>query len=118
MGVKYTINAFDIKLCSLNKKYVKVGILTKEYRKYKEDLEEAFNQIEKPEQPLEGRIKTRIEVGMYLDIDNILKPIHDILQKCNIIKNDKDIVQTIIKKIPQKRGAPEWLKVEVMEDDE
>jgi Holliday junction resolvase RusA-like endonuclease len=114
----YKINAYDIKLVSLNKKFFVVrnrNILSTDYRNFKNNLEEIFNQVQKPDEPIEVPCKTRIEVGTYKDLDNIVKPVHDTLQKIGFIKNDSLIHQTLIKKIPIKRGGEEWLQVELQE---
>ena len=74
-----------------------------------------FNASLKPDAPIDAPVKTIINVGTYKDIDNIIKPVHDCLEKTGFIKNDRNIVSTDIRKTPLKRGETEWLEIEVLD---
>ena len=116
--MKYTVEVIDFKLLSVNRKFFTYRnrmIMSKDYRDFYNNLEKIFNESEKPSEPIEHPCKTRIEVWTYNDIDNIVKPIHDILEKTGYIKNDRLINQTLIIKTPVKRGELSTLRVELSE---
>jgi Holliday junction resolvase RusA-like endonuclease len=106
--MKKVISLDNIKFASLNKKYYGNFRLTKEYREFKNLLMLSCKKglIRSPYEMI-------IEVSMYNDYDNILKPIGDALQSAGIIMNDKDILAVYIIKHPLKRGTLGKLEVQV-----
>ena len=69
-----------------------------------------------PRPPLEGPIG--VEIHLFTcrrqDIDNILKPVLDLLQKQSVLKNDDQIVTLVVGKFKVKQ-AEEKVEVEVKE---
>jgi len=64
---------------------------------------------------LEGDVTIELEVWTYKDIDNIIKPIFDVLEQLKIIKNDRDIVQVYATKHKIKRGQLDKVKIRIYE---
>lgn len=79
--------------------------LSPQYRQFKEMI---FNSS--MNEKINPPIHIYIEITTYKDIDACIKPILDGLQN-KVIKDDKDIIQLTIKKIPIKRNSVEHLRV-------
>ncbi len=109
------LNAENISLPSVNKKYnynPKVGklFLAKEYREACKILKILMR---KNCGVLQAPYEVIINVETYLDIDNFLKPLFDVMQELEIIGNDRDIIRLEVNKKPSKRGSLNKLRVEV-----
>jgi len=96
-----------IKLRSVNKKYNRNFTLTAQYKVFKQIL---FYEIKKPKVEIKPPYVVHIYLETYLDIDNPLKPILDVLEG-SIINNDRYIEKLIIDKIPGKKGRDSSIKV-------
>lgn len=105
---------FIKKIClrSVNKKYCSRNFrLTPQYRDFKNEL--FFNLI-KPKKTLNPPYKITIYIKTYLDIDNPVKAIHDVLEN-GIISNDRKVHHLEVIKIEGKRGHLSSLRVFVTE---
>jgi Holliday junction resolvase RusA-like endonuclease len=104
--MKKVIDLKNIKFGSLNNKYKGNFKLTDSYKTFKEEI---FYNIKR------GKIKPNyaitIQCAMYHDIDNIIKPIFDALQKAEIIDNDRNILSVDMFKRQIKKGKPGSLEV-------
>ncbi len=58
-------------------------------------------------------VQVLIAISTYLDIDNPVKGIIDVLCKLGIIENDRDIIKLKIIKTPTKRGRLEALIIKI-----
>jgi len=91
------ILTFDIKPLSVNISRKGKHFKTKTHLQYEEDIGKLLLTQKNKEWPLTGPLEVFID--WYLmrykttDWDNPIKPIFDILQKYNVIKNDKDIIK-------------------------
>jgi len=76
------------------------------YKKIKEEYRKVMKlcKLNKPYQ-------FNIFVSTYKDIDNIIKPLFDVMQEAEIIENDKYIEMVKIKKTPIKRNEIEKIEV-------
>ncbi len=120
--MRYKIECYGVPLVSVNNRYKMLKIRGKyvignseEYKEFIKNLMMVINATEKPVEAIDAPIKTIIHVGTYKDIDNVIKPIHDCLEKTGFIKNDRNIIATDIRKTPLKRGETEWLEIEVLD---
>ena len=119
-ALRYKIECYGVPLVSVNRRHIiakgkRVLINSQEYNNLIKNLMLVFNASLKPDTPIDAPVKTIINVGTYKDIDNVIKPIHDCLEKTGFIKNDRNIVSTDIRKTPLKRGETEWLEIEVLD---
>lgn len=94
----------EIPLVGKNKKYTKnkyTGnlILTKEYRKFKQNI---YNAAKKTS--IEPPYDITLYINCYHDIDAVIQPILDSIQKKAIV-NDKDVRVLTIKKNPIPKGG-------------
>lgn len=105
------IDMSDIKLRSVNNKYNKNFSLNTQYRIFKQIL---YYNLKVPPKPFKPPYIIKIYKKTYLDIDNTIKAVIDILQG-PIIRNDSDVLRLEISKLKRKRGEMSALKVYVAE---
>ena len=93
---------FDIKPLSINDAWQGRRWKSKEYRQYEEAIGKLLLNQKNEKWPLKGPLEVFIE--WYLirykatDWDNPIKPIFDILQKYNVIVDDKHIIKGTVTK--------------------
>ena len=103
------INLSNIKLTSVNQKYISGGFtLSKAYRELKTLLSVSCKKIE-----LKAPYRVEIYLKTYLDCDNVIKLALDSLGNC--IVNDREVLELFVKKIKTKRGALGSIKILVQE---
>lgn len=102
------INLEDVKLCSINKKYInRKYALSNEYQTFKQliawsvETKEVFS----------DNIKIKIEVNTAKDIDSMVKPLLDGLEMSGVITNDRYVTELHVIKNTIKLRQPESLKV-------
>jgi Holliday junction resolvase RusA-like endonuclease len=100
------IDLENIKIPSVNEKYIKIGVLSPKYRMWKEYL--ARSCVRKK---LTGPYRIEIYIDTYKDIDNCVKLIIDAVASAGVIDDDKNVVQLFVSKQPIKKGKPEKLIV-------
>lgn len=107
---KKVLDLKNISLVSINEKYINKKFATsKEYKDYKEMV---FLCCKKGKL-YNGKISLKIIVWTNKDIDNVLKPTIDGLER--IIKNDRNILELIVQKIEIKRDEKEAITVYIKE---
>jgi Holliday junction resolvase RusA-like endonuclease len=99
------------KLKSINNKYKKNFKLTDQYRFFKSLL---YYSIKKPLKDLKPPYKVHIYKKSYLDIDNTVKAILDVMEGA-ILTNDNNVLELSIFKLKRKRGHDSALRVYVDE---
>lgn len=103
------IDIQDIKLCSVNQKYLGNFRLSSAYRDMKLFLSSKVHSGKKLVPPY----ALYIYLDTYLDIDNPLKCIIDSIEKA--IENDKHIIELHVFKNPIKRGKSGKLLIKIKE---
>jgi len=108
------INLNEVKLKSINQKfirakYTKKFTLSTEYKLFKDLL---FYHVIRPSELIKPPYFIHIFMKTYLDIDNPIKPIQDVLQGI-AIENDNRVDRLYLDRIRAKRGAFSYLKVYV-----
>ena len=102
-----------IKLKSINSKYSvnRFGriFINNEYREFCKVLDAVISGRAMP-----GPYTVEILVACYIDIDNIIKPILDTLQKKGIIDNDRNVVNLIVRKEHIKKNQEGFLEINVI----
>ena len=103
------IDLENIRIPSINRKFIKTGVLAPEYRACKEMLRRNCFRNTK----IKGPYKVEIYIDTYKDIDNGIKMIIDAVAAAGVIDNDKNINKLIISRKPIKKGQMENLIVTV-----
>lgn len=98
----------NIKIPSVNGKYIKIGVLSKEYRLCKNLLRNSCVR-----KKINGPYRVEIYIDTYKDIDNCVKIIIDSMAEAGVIDNDKNVKQLYVSKEFLKKGKPENLIVNV-----
>lgn len=99
-------------------------LISREGRAYREAVAEAVRSADggsgEPFQPLTGRLAVRIEVyppdARSRDLDNILKPLLDALQKAGVYRNDDQIDWLLTERAPVVTGGAAIVEIEDLND--
>jgi Holliday junction resolvase RusA-like endonuclease len=111
----------DISLVSVNERHIiamnkKTGGKfiknSTEYNRLIKDLFTVFRFAHKCE-TLKGKVLVEIVVSTYKDIDNVIKPVIDSLQKAEVIEDDRNVSKLYIVKNEIKKGSPDSIIVKV-----
>lgn len=102
------VKAEEIKLPNTNNKYtVSRGrmVINPEYKRRQETLALLFKQSKTDLTGFQDSIyNISIEVWTYLDIDQCLKGVIDVLEEIGLISNDRNIFRLDVKKVPMKKN--------------
>lgn len=87
----------------------------KRYKQFQDELKiEIFKAMQGMRRPTyKKNIQLLISISTYLDIDNPVKGIIDVLAEIGIIENDREIRKLKVVKTPAKRGSVESLIIKV-----
>lgn len=99
-----------IKALSVNQVWAGRRFKTPAYKKYEKDVTILLPKIKLPDPPYELQVECGFS-NKASDLDNILKPLIDILQK-KYNFNDKEIYSLIMRKMIVKKGN-EYIKITI-----
>tara|TARA_Y100000310_G_scaffold93089_1_gene90668 strand:- start:1521 stop:1907 length:387 start_codon:yes stop_codon:yes gene_type:complete len=103
----------NIKPLTVNAVYVGRRYKTADYRAYREDVGWQLKGIEKIPGFVEINYKFYVRYWWGRDVDNMIKPIQDILVKNNIIDDDINVIKVIAEKIAIPKEQDDFMEIEI-----